>query len=120
MNHEARASEGRAGLVKRLQHLILAIGVLLVTASGPARADEPPVTDLPTLFSLSGKMPGLAARFTEERQIALLAEPLRSEGTLHFARVRFDEETRRRRPTTCQMTREVLERLADDLVASVP
>jgi hypothetical protein len=40
-------------------------------------------------------------------------------GTLHFGRVRFDEALRRRQPASCQMTREVLERLADDLVASV-
>ena len=41
-------------------------------------------------------------------------------GTLRLSRVAFDEATRRRRPTACQMTREVLERLADDLVASGP
>ncbi|HEX8203903.1 MAG TPA: hypothetical protein VF590_25735 [Isosphaeraceae bacterium] len=40
-------------------------------------------------------------------------------GTLQFGRVRFDEETRRRQPAPCQMTLEVLERLADDLAASV-
>ena len=40
-------------------------------------------------------------------------------GTLHLGRVRFDEQTRRRQPASCQMTHEVLERLADDLVASV-
>jgi hypothetical protein len=37
-------------------------------------------------------------------------------GTLHLGRVTFDEPTRRRQPTSCHMTREVLERLADDLV----
>ena len=42
------------------------------------------------------------------------------EGTLQFGRVTFDEETRRRRPASSQMTLEVLERLADDLVASIP
>jgi hypothetical protein len=41
------------------------------------------------------------------------------QGTLRFARVTFDEGTRRRRPVPCQLTRETLERLADDLVASV-
>jgi hypothetical protein len=44
---------------------------------------------------------------------------LNRQGTLHLARVAFDESPRRRRPATCQMTREVLERLTDDLVASV-
>lgn len=43
---------------------------------------------------------------------------LHHEGRLHFARVTFDEATHQRRPTQCQMTREMLERLTDDLVAS--
>jgi len=38
-------------------------------------------------------------------------------GSLRLARVVFDEETRRRRPSPCQLTREALERLTDDLVA---
>jgi hypothetical protein len=44
---------------------------------------------------------------------------LHRDGTLRLGRVAFDEATRRRRPAPCQVTREVLERLADDLVASV-
>ncbi len=44
---------------------------------------------------------------------------LNRQGTLHLARVVFDETTRQRRTADCQMTREVLERLSDDLVASV-
>jgi hypothetical protein len=40
-------------------------------------------------------------------------------GALRLARVAFDETTRLRRPAPCQMTIEVLERLVDDLVASV-
>lgn len=40
-------------------------------------------------------------------------------GLLRLGRVAFDEATRARRPVPCQMTREMLERLADDLVASV-
>jgi hypothetical protein len=42
------------------------------------------------------------------------------QGTLRMERYAFEETTRQRRSTTCQLTREVLERLADDLVASVP
>lgn len=38
-------------------------------------------------------------------------------GDVSLSRVTFDATTRRRRATSCQMTREVLERLADDLVA---
>jgi hypothetical protein len=41
------------------------------------------------------------------------------QGTLRMQRYLFDQETRERRQTTCQVTREVLERLADDIVASV-
>ncbi|MDR3638485.1 MAG: hypothetical protein P4L84_32070 [Isosphaeraceae bacterium] len=40
-------------------------------------------------------------------------------GTLRLARVAFDDATRQRRAADCQMTREVLERLTDDIVASV-
>jgi hypothetical protein len=40
-------------------------------------------------------------------------------GTLRLSRVVYDEATRTRRPGTCQLTREALERLAEDLVASV-
>jgi hypothetical protein len=41
-------------------------------------------------------------------------------GAAHLSRVTFDESTRRRRPTPCQMTREVLERLVDDLITTIP
>jgi hypothetical protein len=44
---------------------------------------------------------------------------LRREGSLHLRRVAFDEQARRRQTVPCQMTLEVLERLADDLVASL-
>ncbi len=40
-------------------------------------------------------------------------------GTLRMQRYVFDQETRERRQTPCQLTREVLERLADDIAASV-
>ncbi|MGP0065879.1 MAG: hypothetical protein ACLQGP_20030 [Isosphaeraceae bacterium] len=41
------------------------------------------------------------------------------QGTLRMERYAFDEATRQRRAVPCQLTREVLERLADDLAASV-
>jgi hypothetical protein len=41
------------------------------------------------------------------------------DGTLRLDRLAFDESTRTRRPVPFQLTREVLERLADDLAASV-
>jgi len=40
-------------------------------------------------------------------------------GALRLSRVSYDEATRRRETTPCQLTREALERLADDFVASV-
>ncbi len=41
-------------------------------------------------------------------------------GTLRMERRTFDEAARVRDRSTCQLTREVLERLADDIVASLP
>jgi hypothetical protein len=41
------------------------------------------------------------------------------QGSLRMERYAFDETSRQRRAVPCQLTREVLERLADDLVASV-
>ena len=41
-------------------------------------------------------------------------------GALHLARVAFEESTRRRRPIDCMMTREVLERLVDDIITCLP
>ena len=43
---------------------------------------------------------------------------LSGRGAARLDRVTFDEPTRRRRPAPCQLTREALERLADDLVAT--
>jgi hypothetical protein len=40
-------------------------------------------------------------------------------GTFRLSRIVFDEATRQRRAADCHLTREVLERLVDDLVASV-
>jgi len=39
------------------------------------------------------------------------------DGSTRLGRVRFDDQTRQRRPTPCQITAEALERLVDDLVA---
>jgi len=43
---------------------------------------------------------------------------LNPSGTLNLSRVSFDESTRCRQPIPCQMTREVLDRLTDDFVAT--
>ena len=44
---------------------------------------------------------------------------LRREGSLRLRRIAYDEQARRRQAVPCQMTLEVLERLADDLAASL-
>ena len=44
---------------------------------------------------------------------------VRRDATLTLHRVVFDETTRHRQTTPCQVTLEVLERLTDDLVASL-
>ncbi len=45
---------------------------------------------------------------------------IKNGGELHLGRVAFDEATRRRRALDCMMTREVLERLIDDIIACIP
>jgi hypothetical protein len=61
----------------------------LVGLSAPAwaeRAEAPQAPpSLSALLSQFAAMPGLEARFREEKRIALLAAPLVSEGSLHFA-----------------------------------
>lgn len=52
-----------------------------------AETSEPngaPIATLEDLFARIAKFPGLEARFEEERRLALLAKPLRSEGRLYF------------------------------------
>jgi hypothetical protein len=45
---------------------------------------------------------------------------LSRDGQLRLSRLVFDDSSRRRRASSCQMTREVVERLADDIVAAMP
>jgi hypothetical protein len=45
---------------------------------------------------------------------------LKSEGSLHLRRVAFDVADRVRRSASCQLTREALERLVDDIQAALP
>jgi len=59
--------------------LALAVAAL---APGAAHAQEVTLSSLLTRFS---ELPGMEARFEEEKQIALLAVPVRSEGRIWFA-----------------------------------
>lgn len=69
--------------------IIVALGAALGTmfiapGLGVDDPDQPALT-IDALMARFGKMPGLEARFHEEKTISLLALPLVSEGTLHFA-----------------------------------
>jgi len=75
--------------------LLLAVAALTPsTASADPRPvssesrGAPQIANLDALLGACAKMPGLAAKFSEEKQIALLAVPLRSGGTLHYTRAR--------------------------------
>ncbi len=68
----------------------LALGLACVVglgSGGPARALAPPAKlwTIETLLAGFAAMPGLQAEFREEKFMALLAEPLVNEGTLHFS-----------------------------------
>lgn len=71
--------------VGKLVALLLAI-VAIVAIAPSARAEDTnaPIT-LDALLEAYRTMGGLEAKFREEKHIALLAEPLVSEGTLHYA-----------------------------------
>ena len=53
----------------------------------PATTHAAP-SPLDVLFATVAKSPGLVARFHEEKQIALLVAPLKSDGTVHFDRAK--------------------------------
>src|SRR4051812_34136298 len=68
---------------------LLAALVLPAGQTPGARADDKPApaaaTGLDALMARFRAIPGLSARFREEKRIALLARPLVSEGTIHYA-----------------------------------
>lgn len=67
-----------------LEAVALAVLVCAV-AVVPSRAQEQPQPTLEQLLAGFSSMPGLSARFTEQKQIALLAAPLESRGEIYFA-----------------------------------
>ena len=70
--------------------LLGALLAALVGAPGeaaPSAQDDPPL-ELESLAAEFAAMPGLSARFREEKHLALLQEPLVSRGVLYFARPR--------------------------------
>ena len=67
--------------------LALSLALCCVTLSGanptPSQA-QPAAPTLERLLAGFASMTGMSARFVEEKQIALLARPIRSEGVLYF------------------------------------
>lgn len=62
-----------------------ALGLLWwLGAMGTAAEAPKPVVDAAALLGAFAKMPGLEARFREEKHLALLAKPLESRGRLYF------------------------------------
>jgi hypothetical protein len=72
--------------------LALVLALLPLSAVPGRAAAAPPapvageVRDIDSLLRAFSRMPGLYAEFREEKHLALLAQPLVNEGTLHFAR----------------------------------
>lgn len=75
---------------------ILLAGCLAGASSASVASAETPAVapalapassaELDVLFTALGKSPGLFAKFREQKRIALLSAPLKSEGTVHFDR----------------------------------
>jgi outer membrane lipoprotein-sorting protein len=66
----------------------VAAGLAAILLAGAGHAAAPASATAPTIESLLAdfhKLPGLSAKFREEKTIALLAAPLVSEGTIDFA-----------------------------------
>jgi len=73
----------RAVAVPLFRALLLAtLGGALVGAAPPA---APATTSLEDLMARFARMPGLVADFREEKTLALLRDPLVSEGTIYFS-----------------------------------
>lgn len=88
-----------------------------VTATSVASAETPvpaalapaSSSELDVLFAALGKSPGLLAKFREQKRIALLSAPLKSEGTVHFDRNRgLAKHTRTPAPKSVLLTSSAL------------
>lgn len=64
----------------------LLLGVLLGWTGPTSAQGDDQVASVDELLRQFRRIPGLEARFTEEKHIALLAAPLSTEGTLHYSR----------------------------------
>lgn len=105
---DAGASKQRlldAGLAPR------ADAAVPIQAANPASAQGPAPTsaDLGTILRELSKIEALSARFREEKRMALLAQPLISEGALHYERPRrLARHTERPRKSSLVLEGDVL------------
>ena len=83
--------------VPRLALLVAAVGAFAGTSLPlPAGASGTRVDSLESLMAVLAGTPSMRARYTEEKHLALLQEPLESEGTIVFVRPdRFARHTTR-------------------------
>ncbi len=65
-----------------------AIGAAADSSSSGAPPAPTSIDSVDSLFAVLARSPGFFARFHEEKQVALLVLPLKSDGTLHFDRQR--------------------------------
>lgn len=78
-------------------------GASIQAGAAPARAD------LSTILQQLSKIEALTARFREEKRMALLAQPLNSEGTLHYEKPkRLARHTERPRASSMVLAGDVL------------
>jgi outer membrane lipoprotein-sorting protein len=74
------------GFAVRLVLLLAAASTGAQVVRAQAVTQTAPVRELSQLMAAFSRMPGLEARFVEEKRLGLLARPLTSQGRLYFAR----------------------------------
>ena len=75
--------------------LVVAGATVVVPVPAPSSARAEVTITRAELLERFRKVPGLYARFREEKRMALLAQPLVNEGTLHFHRGKLARHTKR-------------------------
>jgi hypothetical protein len=83
-------SRHSVGALRRLRSIVATAGALLAGAAAlslqPAAAGvDAGASELEALGRRFAAMPGLSARFEEEKRLSLLRAPLKSQGTLYYA-----------------------------------
>lgn len=78
----------RQGFAKSLFGLLAGLALTTAVNAGGASTEPQSIDSVDSLFSVLARSPGFFARFHEEKQIALLVLPLKSDGTIHFDKQR--------------------------------